>query len=552
MASIRDSLFGTLAARAGFAAREQVGECLTLQEEYRARGGRVPRLGELLAQKGYMTAEQVRSVLKGQHAAQEGFFGETAVRLAFTTRERVGECLDVQRSERKGKLGQLLVERGYITSAQVHSVLEAQNKRLVKCPGCGKRMNVAGLVPGKQVACPGCGMVSSAAEVRLAPRGELAAEFEVQAQEPAAEKKVEIGGYEILTRLGSDGTGTYCKARHLESGAVCALKIMSSQAMSEKAFVRRFIEDGKRGTQLQHKNIKKLYEVGVDKGRYYFSTEFVEGASLRRVLEGGKKLPPQQAIDIAIKAGEALEYAHSRGVLHGDVRPSNIIIANDGTVKLAALGLAKDVGANLTHFARSKEVTAFYLAPEQAVDDTRVDERTDVYSLGATVYHMVTGRPPYEGDSPLEILMRMSEEELSPPEAIEPRVPVELSRVVMKMLGDEPGKRHQSIAECLSELRDVRELVSSGKATYPTGKRPPVTPSRRSRTVKLPGPTRTRRGLATGGAGDKEAVGTSPRITGFQRPAAGGGKKALIIMGVIVVAGVALVAMWQLTDRTTS
>ncbi len=548
MVSIRDSLFGTLAVRAGFVTKEEVEECLAAQESYRGKGGRVPRLGELLAQQDRMTTDQVRSVLKGQHAAEQGLFGETAVRLAFTTREQVRECLDAQRSGRPGKLGQILAEMRHLTPAQVHAVLEAQGKRLVRCPGCGKSITAAGLVSGKQVTCPGCGKVSSAVEAKPAPRAQLAAEFEAKAQESPAEKKIEIGGYEILTRLGTDGTGTYCKARHLKTDAVCALKIMSPQAMSDKAFVKRFIEEGKKGTALQHRNIKRLYEVGVDKGRYYFSTEYVEGVSLRRVLEGGKKLPPPQAIDVGIKAGEALEYAHSRGVLHGDVRPSNVIIAEDGTVKVAALGLAKDVGANLKHFARSKEVTAFYLAPEQAVDDTRVDHRTDVYSLGATLYHMVTGRPPYEGDSPLEILMRMSEEELPAPGTVEPRVPVELSRVIMKMLADEPGKRHQSMAECLAELRRVRELVAAGKATYSTGARPPVQPTRRARTVKIP---KTRRGLATVGAGDKEAIGTSPRFTGLHRPA-GGGKKTALIIGVIVVVGGALAGLWFFTGPSKS
>ncbi|HHN47045.1 MAG TPA: hypothetical protein ENN09_06340, partial [Planctomycetes bacterium] len=330
MPSVKDSLFGMLVVRAGYATEEQIQECIDLQEDYRRRGGKVPRLGEILAQKRYMTPEQVSSILEGQHREKGGLFGEIAVRWKFATEEQLEECLKQQQEDHarglpRRKIGEIMLYKGYVQVHQIAAILEAQKRRVTQCAGCSKFINMAGFRPGDKLRCAACGAITEVPsmpgfsfgdfrpqEAEVTPMetreqaergsgvqpvvsaGRAPAEVET-AQPPAAppappeKAPLEIGGYEILSRLGQDATGTTVKARHIESDTTVALKVMKVTPMQDEAFLRRFIEEGKKGTQLIHRNVKRVYEVGLDKGRYYYSTEYIEGKSLKKMIEEGHK-----------------------------------------------------------------------------------------------------------------------------------------------------------------------------------------------------------------------------------------------------------------------
>ncbi|MBN1808517.1 MAG: protein kinase [Planctomycetes bacterium] len=484
MPSVKDSLFGMLATRAGYATEEQLQECMKLQEEYRKGGGKVPRLGEILAQKGYMTAEQVEAVLQGQHREKGGLFGEIAVRWKFVTREQLDECLGQQQEEHaqglpRRKIGEIMLYKGFIQVHQIAAILEAQKRRVIQCTGCDKYINIAGFRPGDKLKCASCGAVTEVpsmagfsfadfrpqeAEVVPADTPEAARQ---EAQGPgssgisqaisqAAEgdkQTLVIGGYEIIARMGQDSTGTTVKARHIESNTVVVLKVMKVTPMQDEAFLKRFIDEGKKGTQLIHKYVKRIYEVGLDKGRYFYSTEFVDGKSLKRLLDEGKRFTALEGVDIVLKVGQALSHAHSNGVVHGDLRPSNIIVCDDGGVKIAELGIAKDVTGNLRYFAKSSHIIPFYVAPELVVDESTMSPACDVYSLGAILYHLVAGRPPFEGENPLEVLMRITEAEAPSPYKL--GVATEgLSKVIMKMISPEPEDRYNTMEEAMADLRD--------------------------------------------------------------------------------------------------
>jgi Protein kinase domain len=507
-APIRDLLFGRLASSGKFATEEQIAECVNLQEKYREKGGTVPRLGELLAMKGYMSPEQVRAVLDGQHTRLEGLFGEIAVRWRFVDRKVLDNALEFQREmdaagKHRARIGEVLVGRGELQPHQVRAVLEAQGKKIMHCSGCSARFNVAHFRPGAQVSCPKCGAVTVVGEgerhvsdkspldvvntIWLSKDQEKEQDLS-RLSETSARRAMEIGGYEMISRLGSDATGASCKARHLSTGNVVALKIMRPGPQLGRDFLERFVEETRQAVLLDHPNLKRIYEVGSDRGRYFLAEEFIEGKSLKRQLEVVGKLTPSEAAEMIAQLCEPLSYGHRKAIYHGDLRPSNVLIDESGTVRLAGLGVAKNAALNLRYFGREASNVPYYLAPEQAVDIANTDARSDIYSLGAIFYHMLTARPPYVGQGSLEVLMRLTQEPLIPPQQIVPEVSPQLAKLVTDMLSPEPDERPQTIVEVQTRLRNaVGTLRVKGSAAKPAtgGVARPVTAS----TVKVPTPS---------------------------------------------------------------
>ncbi len=509
---IKELLFGRLATAGRFITEEQIAECVELQERYRAKGGPAPRLGEILAMKGYMSPDQVRAVLDGQHNRREGLFGEIAVRWRFAERESLEKALELQREmdaagKHRSRIGEILVGRGELQPHQVRAILDAQGKRIVHCSGCSARFNVAHFRGGARVKCPKCGATTVMGEgerhvtdespldvvntIWLSKEEEERTAGLGEESDTAAQRALEIGGYEMLSRLGSDATGVICKARHLATDNMVALKIMRPDPQLGKDFLERFVEETRQAVLLDHPGLKRIYEVGSDRGRYFLAEEFIEGKSLKRQLEQVGKLTPSEAIDVADQIAEALEYGHRKGIVHGDARPSNVILDQTGRARLAGLGVAKDAALNLRYFGRDASNVPFYLAPEQAVDAARTDARSDIYSLGAMLYHMVTARPPYAGQGSLEVLMRLTQEPLISPRQIVPELSKELSALITEMLAAEPDERPQTIAEVRSKLRlaggtlRVQGAASARPATASTERVPtpsePVKPVVRDR-----------------------------------------------------------------------
>jgi predicted RNA-binding Zn-ribbon protein involved in translation (DUF1610 family) len=477
-------LFGHLAVSGRFVTEEQIAECVDMQEKYRSRGGPVPRLGELLAMKGYMTPDQVRAVLDGQHGRREGLFGEIAVRWRFVTREVLDGALAFQREmdaagKHRARIGEILVGRGELQAHQVRAILDAQGKRIVHCSSCAARFNVAHFRAGASVQCPKCGAETVMGESRrhVADSSPLDVvntiwlpKEEAREEGPGnttTGRSLAIGGYEIVSRLGSDGTGAICKARHLGTGNQVALKIMRPGKKVGQEFLERFVEESRQAVLLDHPNIKRVYEVGSDRGRYFLAEEFIEGRSLKRQLEVLGKLTPTEAVETALQMAEALRYAHGKAIVHGDLRPSSVIIDETGRVRLSGLGVAKDATKNLIHVGGDGSATVpYYMAPEQALDISSTDARSDIYSLGAVLYHMVTGRPPYQGQGSLEVLMRLTQEPLVPPKQIAPELSEDLNTLIVEMLDAEPDSRPREIPVVIERLRKAlgRQTVQGAES----------------------------------------------------------------------------------------
>ena len=224
-------------------------------------------------------------------------------------------------------------------------------------------------------------------------------------------------------------------------------------AAEDPDFLNRFMKEGQLAGQLNHKNIVRIYDAGMEGNRAFIAMEFIEGCDTLELLENRGALPAEEVLALAIGIAEALQEAHSLGIVHRDIKPDNILATNEGRIKLADLGLAKQVNDDFgSTMAGTALGTPYYISPEQALDAMKADARSDIYSLGATLYHLLSGFLPYEGDNVMGVMLRHANEELIPPIEKNPNIPKSFSRVICKMMEKHPDNRYQSCTELLDDL----------------------------------------------------------------------------------------------------
>ncbi|MCK4283933.1 MAG: protein kinase, partial [Candidatus Brocadiae bacterium] len=276
-----------------------------------------------------------------------------------------------------------------------------------------------------------------------------------------------LGDFTILRKLGEGGMGSVWLAVGSDKQRV-AVKVLPPQLAKQRQFLTRFFREAESSIKLQHKNIVKGVAVGEEGGRYYFAMEFVPGRSVRQMIEKSGALPVEQATDIILQAAEGVAHAHQNSIIHRDIKPDNIMVTRNGVAKLADLGLARQTDADVTALTRTGTSmgTPYYMAPEQTTDAKRADARSDIYALGASWYHMVTGQLPFIGESALEIFQKHLKEPVKSPASVRPGLPRGVSITIERMMAKDPENRIQTAEElcriireqCLGERDVVKEL----------------------------------------------------------------------------------------------
>ncbi len=269
-----------------------------------------------------------------------------------------------------------------------------------------------------------------------------------------------IPGYSILARVGRGGMGAVFKAIQLSMNRLVALKILPIALAKNRTYIRRFLREAKSAGQMNHPNLTRVYDVGSYRGVFYFSMEFVEGATLLDLIKSEGRLDVETATDIALQAARGLRHAHSRSIVHRDIKPENIMIATDGTVKITDMGLAKRTDSADHDITVTGQVigTPCYMSPEQITDPKAVGPRSDIYSLGATFFHMITGERPFLGENSAQTMLKVVGEEPDWPRG---QVPAPVLRVVKRMMAKAPLRRYVSSDELIDELLFLKERLFS-------------------------------------------------------------------------------------------
>jgi hypothetical protein len=329
-----------------------------------------------------------------------------------------------------------------------------------------------GPTPTPEELCPDDARLQALLRERLARRQRLHAALDLPAtrheQTPSPPALPVIDGYEMGELLGRGGMGLVFKARQKTLGRHVALKIVVSGAHAGAEELARFRTEAQAVARLGHPGIVQIYEVGEQAGCPYLALEFVGGGSLAQQLDG-TPMPPRRAAGLLLDLARALQHAHERGILHRDLKPANVLLTESGVTKVADFGLAKllDGEPGQTHTGVVLG-TPNYMAPEQATGKVRaIGPATDVYALGAILYEMLTGRPPFLGGSVLETLHLVCTHDPAPPQVLQPRVPEDLATICLKCLEKNPAHRYPSAAALAQDLdlflRD--EAIAARKLT---------------------------------------------------------------------------------------
>ena len=268
------------------------------------------------------------------------------------------------------------------------------------------------------------------------------------------EGKILGNRYEIIQKIGNGGMAIVYKARDLTLNRYVAVKVLRDEFTTDEEFIKRFETEAQSAARLIHPNIVSIYDVGVDNNlTYYIVMELIQGKTLKEIIiqEQGP-LPWKWSINVSIQIASALEMAHKNNIIHRDIKPHNIIITEDGVAKVTDFGIAKAV-SNSTITAFGKTIgSVHYFSPEHARGGY-TDAKSDIYSLGVVMYEMVTGRVPFDADTPVSIALKHMQEEPVEPKEINPNIPDAVNKIIMKALQKEPALRYQTATEMLQDLR---------------------------------------------------------------------------------------------------
>ena len=358
------------------------------------------------------------------NAPRRDLFGDLAVAKCMLTWSQVRDILKKQVQYRERgiiiRVGELAIEMGHLNAAQVTELITEQRAR--------RKSNT--------------------------PRAPKQA-VELQEWEDASEQPFILGRYSLEMRLGGV-MGIVFRGTDTQTGRVVAVKVLPKSLAQDPSFVERFKREVRATSALSHPNIISVFDSGVINSVFYLAMEYVEGETLIRRLLRDKILSEKDALIMALGVTRALEHAHAQGLLHRDVKPENIMLSKTGQIKLADLGLALFLQDALRITSEGIAVgTPHYISPEQARALRNTDHRSDLYSLGATLFHCVTGRLPYEGDNGSEVMKRHVFEPAPNPQDVNPAVSNNTAGMILKLMAKDPDQRYQTATELAAVIEHL-------------------------------------------------------------------------------------------------
>lgn len=256
--------------------------------------------------------------------------------------------------------------------------------------------------------------------------------------------------YEILGRVGSGGMSDVYKAKCHKLNRFVAIKVLKQEYSEDKNFVAKFRVEAQSAAGLSHPNIVSIYDVGEDSGLYYIVMELVEGITLKNYIEKKGRLDEKEAVSIAIQVAQGIQTAHSHHIIHRDIKPQNIIISKEGKVKVTDFGIARASSAQT--ISSNAMGSVHYISPEQARGNYS-DERSDIYSLGVSLYEMITGRVPFDGDTTVSVALQHIQSEIPPPKEMVPNLPISVEKIIYKCTQKKPERRYAKASELIADLK---------------------------------------------------------------------------------------------------
>ncbi|MCI6729800.1 MAG: Stk1 family PASTA domain-containing Ser/Thr kinase [Clostridiales bacterium] len=354
--------------------------------------------------------------------------------------------------------------------------------------------------------------------------------------------------YEILDVLGTGGMAVVYKARCHRLNRLVAIKILKDDYSQDAEFRRRFHAESQAVAMLNHPNIVSVYDVSTDGDADYIVMELVDGITLKQYMERrGGYLNWKESLHFAMQIAKALEHAHNQGIVHRDIKPHNVMILKNGTAKVTDFGIARMMSSQST-LTKEALGSVHYISPEQAKGG-RVDSRSDLYSLGVVMYEMLTGRPPYDGESPVAVALKHINGGATPPSVLNPNIPGGLEQIIMKAMAVDPAQRYASATEMLYDMEEFRKnpnILFSYNAA-------PVPPSQPVPPVRRPAPPRSTAERVAGGRPDaprprpEPAPRPRPRPEPYEEEEPEGRSKgltiAIAVCGVLVVAAIVVLIL---------
>jgi hypothetical protein len=343
----------------------------------------------------------------------------------------------------------------------------------ITCAQLVERLGLSGLLPAAEVETLQKGLT---AEQATQPAPTLATElvrqqkltpFQVEALSADPPAKLLFGEYTVLEKIGEGGMGVVYKAQQRRLKRVVALKALHPHTTKSEEAVRRFKREVEVSSRLSHPNIVTAYDYNQEDGVHYLVMDYVDGIDLFRLVKAHGPQPTDRALDYILQAARGLEHAHQRGVVHRDIKPSNLLVDRGGTIKILDLGLVRFVNPEKTdghstdsgHLTQTGEILGSfdYMAPEQAIDTKRVDHRADIYSLGCTLYFLLSGRAPFRGETSMQKLLAHRESAIPSLRQLPTEIPLALDSVFHRMMAKKAEDRYPSMLELIRDLEACRQ-----------------------------------------------------------------------------------------------